>query len=790
MRWISAGLGLGWSVFASLAAGAVPPARPLVDAGEPYGPLPLVCEINCAASNAGPPFVDYPPGASQVETVLGVPCRVLPPEDGVPKFFAYVLGKEAGLQAGKSYVLTVDYPNDRPRSFQVLNWGCETAMGLGTGPTVGDALKGLYVNHNPESMAYPLSGEMETWSQFFFLHDRFPGIKRPRGPALRPMTPEQGFFVIISQFDGKKDPLSAGAAVSRIRLFEVPDPGALALNITYPPEGLPRRHIFWREEMADGVVAMGHKPEEKDPSLRGVTNPVDWYRYKCELMRFLGINTFCKDLLEFGHNQGWDSTLPGGGGSDWYNQSPTPQLWENILTMLGDYGFSVLPYYEYAGSIGQNREVAIGSQRRCERLSGGKNYTHIPWVQHTNADLADPDFLADAKRLLDYTVVRYKDKVPFLGAWFRPRPEGNPISFNAKDLKRFSAEANGGQPVVRADLQNTPELRERYYQWWFAKRREFLEGLADHLRAQVNPDAFLLYTTDASEPGHSLNAGDFRPEGEKDPWRWKQVVCTDQPEPWWGLLRSPRYADDKSYQFVKVADARQVLAKDAYLKSLLAWPGTWGEYEWQHACPKSDPETYAASDKVMLSYSFNRLYTVASDKAFDTFRNGRGLAMVRHYPLNENEMDHGKEHLLGYYVADVERNGSYCMMAEARAMAYGDPRYLGYLAGNNFNRGFPQVVRAFNAAFLSLPALPSAVLADASSDPEVVVREIATPAQGKWLAVVNTGLSAKKAVAITISTPGSITDAPSGEAVAADEGKIVLNLYPGQLRALRIAPAE
>ena len=123
-------------------------------------------------------------------------------------------------------------------------------------------------------------------------------------------------------------------------------------------------------------------------------------------------------------------------------------------------------------------------------------------------------------------------------------------------------------------------------------------------------------------------------------------------------------------------------------------------------------------------------------------------------------------------------------------MAYGDPRYLGYLAGNNFNRGFPQVVRAFNAAFLSLPALPSAVLADASSDPEVVVREIATPAQGKWLAVVNTGLSAKKAVAITISTPGSITDAPSGEAVAVDEGKIVLNLYPGQLRALRIAPAE
>ena len=65
MRCISAALGLGWGVFATLSAGAVSPGQPLVDAGEPYGALPLVYEINCAASNAGPGFVDYPPGASQ-----------------------------------------------------------------------------------------------------------------------------------------------------------------------------------------------------------------------------------------------------------------------------------------------------------------------------------------------------------------------------------------------------------------------------------------------------------------------------------------------------------------------------------------------------------------------------------------------------------------------------------------------------------------------------------------------------------------------------------------------------
>lgn len=787
MKRTNVTLALGWMALASLATGTEPGGRPLVNAGEPFGMLPLVCEINCADTNTGPGFVDYPPGASRVEDILGVPCRTLTPEDGVPKFFAYVVGKEAGLQAGKSYALTVDYPNDQPRGFQILNWGCETAMGLGTGSSVGDALKGLYVNHNPESLAYPLSGEMETWSQFFFLHDRFADIKRPRGLKVRPMTPNDGFFVIISQFDGKKDPLSVGAAVSRIRLFEIPDPAALALTISYPPEGLPRRHIFWREEMADGVVAMGHKPEEKDPALRGVTNPVDWYRYKCELMRFLGINTFCKDLLEFGHNQGWDSTLPERGANDWFYQSPTPRLWEDILTMLGDYGFSVLPYYEYAGSIGGNSSLAIGAQRRCERLSGGKDYTHIPWVHKTTADLADPDFLDDARRLLDYTIVRYKDKIPFLGAWFRPRPEGNPISFNEKDLARFSTEANEQEAVSREQLRKDPQLLERYYQWWFAKRREFLEGLADHLREQVNPDAFVLYTTDASEPGVSLRAETFRPEGEQNPWKWKQVVCTDQPGVWWNLLNAPRYAGDKSYQFLKVADFRQALAQDAYRDSLQAWAGNWGNFEWQHACPKSDPEHYADSGKAMLSYSFNRLYTVASDKAFDTFRTKRGLAMVRHYALNENEMTINKDDLLGYFVADVERNGAYCMMAEARAMAHGDPRYLGYLVGNNFNRGFPQVVRAFNAAFLSLPALPGHVLPDASSDPEVVVREIVTPQHGNWLAIVNTGFTAKK-VEVVLPSHGEVTDAPSGAAVPVEKGRVALNLYPGQLRSLRLAP--
>ena len=54
-------------------------------------------------------------------------------------------------------------------------------------------------------------------------------------------------------------------------------------------------------------MAGGKKPED-----RGIDNPLDWFRHKAELMRFLGMNTYGKDLLEFGACQHWDSAPYGG----------------------------------------------------------------------------------------------------------------------------------------------------------------------------------------------------------------------------------------------------------------------------------------------------------------------------------------------------------------------------------------------------------------------------------------------------------------------------------------------
>ncbi|MDO4630287.1 MAG: hypothetical protein Q4C70_14000 [Planctomycetia bacterium] len=114
-------------------------------------------------------------------------------------------------------MLWVEYPEDTSRSFFLHNGGCETVSGFATGQACGDVAVGRYVNHNPESLKYPLSGKMERWAELFFLHDRFCELKRHRGTGPRPRLPEDGFWFQVSNGPSPLDPLSAGAAVGKVR---------------------------------------------------------------------------------------------------------------------------------------------------------------------------------------------------------------------------------------------------------------------------------------------------------------------------------------------------------------------------------------------------------------------------------------------------------------------------------------------------------------------------------------------------------------------------------------------
>lgn len=150
----------------------------------------------------------------------------------------------------------------------------------------------------------------------------------------------------------------------------MPDADKLSAKYTLPPEGLPQRHLFWREEMADNAIEPNKEGEA------GVKTPLDWYRFKANQMSFLGMNTYTKDLLEFGAVQHWDTTAHG--GNSWaYFRGDSKDLWRQIVEVMGQRGFTVLPYYEYSGSKG---EKGLGNERRAKPLTRDDAFSHIKWI--------------------------------------------------------------------------------------------------------------------------------------------------------------------------------------------------------------------------------------------------------------------------------------------------------------------------------------------------------------------------------------------------------------------------
>ena len=489
-------------------------------------------------------------------------------------------------------------------------------------------------------------------------------------------------------------------------------------------------------------------------------------------MKIFAQNTYCKDLLEFGHNQGWDvnwkrrNNLPGakhanwmwgGNGRDW-------DIWGRIVPLAIDkYGFDVLPYYEYGGAAGDMTcsTPPLGPQKRAEPLDmdnkpkdHGINYTHIWWSDgKLRVDITDPDTLAELEYILDCTIFRFKEQVEkggFLGVLMRPRPGQWPVSFADATRARFAREENGGQAVSRKDLKSNKALYDRYIAWFGKRRAQFMDDLRDYLEKGGVKNAVAILENDDSETGYPLKDGGSMTTDDLPFWRAK--------------------LPEKAKNIVDVNDP-SVVGQHRYLQSLKTPSSTWGCWEWQHASPFCDPEHYAGLRNVWIAIPFHALFTVTDPYCFQAFANANGTeTIIRHYDLNEGTFDSEelrdpsgnpikndkgevkKAAITGYAMADWEHAGRACMMGEVTAMASGDPVNIGYLMGSNYTRGFPGPVVEFNRNFLALPALPSKKLEGACADPDVTLRRIDCGGLGKgaYYAVVHTGRSPKSNVEIRV----------------------------------------
>ncbi len=786
----------------------VPAPLPLNE--QPFGALELVDEIDTATAA---PNLQIPSGVSGVSTVLGKSARVMEPGEAA-RFFSYRIGAGKGLVAKQAYVLDIEYPDDVARAMFVANRGADFVRGFATGKAIGDARR-TYTPSTLESLAYPHSGRWRNYRSLFYLHERFSSLTAQRNAecANRSLLPADGFDVTVFQTNTYNDPRNNGVAVGKIRLYKVLNPASLPATINYPGS-LPRRHVYWREEMADEAV-MGSTAAK-----RAVANPIDWFTFKMDMGRALGFNTVGKDMMEWGFNQGFNA-----GDSVWMHnaQAPMTDIWAQIVAQAAERNLYVMPYLEYGGSLGSNcspgnpcdktpgNHKSLGFQRRTQKLFHGvyagdgeaaKNqYTGVWWTEDKSADLTDPDTLTDMKKVVDKLLVRFKGQATFLGLWLRMRQTKLPMSFSPETIARYNADNPGNMRTLN-QLQTTESSRAAYYTWWYGKRREFLMAIRDYARAQMADSSLQVHFTPyADEPVPRAYAPN--PTMDSKPLN----LVTDEPA-WWssyaGALTLTGNNEWFKWQWGGTLP-NAALSQTVHRNGLgffkvphNSWGSSWTEHG--HSTPPADPQSYQSDDGLAMTLSFgNGLYTVADGSLLSEYNNTAGASLVHHFPLNEDDgngykdntctdlrpvkLDDAFDAKFGYLSVAVERADAYVTLAEARALANGNPINIAYLESSSMSRGFPAYVRRFNQALLSLPALPMTTVSGISSNNQVVVRRI-NSAAGTYYAVINPTLQRQSALTLTFSGAASVRDLL--KQVDYPGSKLLVDLYPGEVRTFLI----
>ena len=356
------------------------------------------------------------------------------------EWFGYRIGR-GKLTPHRAYLVRIEYPEDKTR-YCPLNQDAGrnySGKGFKTGVSPDDPLD-----------PYPLSGNYEWYDQLIMLDELGYGYK-----GSRTAPGENGLWLFFHD-NGRcyTSQYQAGPAVSRIRLYELPDIAAAYPSIRYPDGARHRALIMdWERE-----------PEAP---------PLDVARYA----RFLGFNVIAPEVLKWSFTAYWPTKLGYQQQDPLVPFQPLPadrqmNTYEEFLKAAKAANIGILPRLEYGGSKTLPKEAYAKNPDG----SNAKVGRYASW----GANLLHPATWEEFAALLDETVGAYREQYPqVLGVLWRMRCDRMVMSQGPADIAMYRQETG------TSDLAG-------YEAWWHKKRLEFHVKVRDRLRS-YRPDMKLVY---------------------------------------------------------------------------------------------------------------------------------------------------------------------------------------------------------------------------------------------------------------------------------------------------------
>ena len=731
------------------------PALPETWEDTPLGRLRLVDEIDAATPVAedAHPYVQsgfsheqnrMPPGSPvdmQVHEILGRKAR----ECGYG-WFAYRIGR-GGLKPRSTYLLRIEYPEDKPRFAPIEIQTGQNYMDVGWKNGVG--ADDVYDN-------WPLSGTWQWYDVIVPLDDETMGMGGT-GAA----SAEQGFWIYFmnkAKPGGYYSMYAGGPAVGRIRLFEI-DAAKDAPQIRRP-QGLPNRvlSLDW-ERQPDGEPAdlvryaklMGYS------AISPVIVKWAFANYSAPLNGYHPVNIDARNYWTrrtYDPKAGVDAVAPVPGKAS---------VHDRYLEATRSLGVGYIPRVEWGGSLDLPEDAwAIdedGKQAKPNRFA--------TWC----GNLLKPAAWDDLQRLMEHLVGKHAAAHPQLqGVHWRIRSDRMPISYGRDDLALFAQETGTALPAGGYEQRAAWAAREgkvQYDAWWHRKRAEFHMRLARLLQG-YRPDLTLYYFNWDTDKFGLINP---------DITAWAFVSTVMKPGP-----GSGRAAYERERQ------QRRAFTAEDYIAVMRS--GNFGAAS--KGINRADygirPELYADAPGIQLFAPANYLCYADKPAYLDYFRTRDGVAVSNVVSYDEI----GARSINPKYEGNMilPAGPAFSMALELLSYFHSDARTLTYTV-YTYGRGFAGAHRRFAQAFLALPAIPGTV-AD-QGDPELKVRLYPSP-RGTYVGAAYRGHAAKRLSVTIPAAPGSVvTDLVGGRTVASEPVpgglRFAIDAGPMQLDAFLVTAA-